>query len=335
MHLRFEKLPREVRDQIYRNVFPCGEILVPGVHYTGGPIAKPFPSLALFQINRQIATEAAVVLFEQNTWQIRMPPIHLCSLGDWTNRNGCTEMRFGERVEEDNHSCTELGCLRGHKQRHLAQRFLRRHGHQFQHAHLASHTYDLIIHLRIPWIHRAKESIMGCYLYDLYDNHGECRSRSTCKKSYIGWRWEGHALRTIATTGLRSMTLDLGDLWFGVHSIDTEDSERYWKEGFESLMQTLFQGLKLRQVTFPQHRTEADAPVAWLNPNFDTEPGSGWIDSLTVINVPWKHCVSVFLAGLEQERYRPAKSSTDAASLPDNLALSHVKEHDGINTWLK
>lgn len=87
----------------------------------------------------------------------------------------------------------------------------------------------------------------------------------------------------------------------------------------------LFQGLKLRQITFPQHRTEADAPVAWLNPNFDTEPGSGWIDSLTVINVPWKHCVSVFLLGLEQERYRPGKSSTDAVSLPENLALSNVR----------
>ena len=333
-HSRFEDLPREVRDQIYPNAFPCGEILVPGVHYTCGPIAKPFPSLALLQVNHRIAEEAAVVLFKQNTWQIRMSPIHLCVLGQCTSRKGCAEVRLGEPVEEENHSCTKLGCLRGHKQRFIAQRFWRRYGHRIQHAHLASDLDDLIQHLGSSWIDETDERFMTS---NLYEDHKDCGAGFTCKRSYIGWRWEGHALRTLAATGLRSMTLDLGNVgfWLEIYLARTEDSSRCWKEGFESLMQTLFQGLRLRQVTFPQHRTEADAPVAWLNPNFDTEPGSGWIDSLTVINVPWNHCVSVFLAGLEQERYRPTKYSSVAASLPENLALSNVREFDETNTWLK
>lgn len=134
MHFsRFEKLPQEVRDKMYSLLFPRDEILVPGVHYTSGPLNDPVPSLAILQVNSRIATDAAMVLFKQKTWQICMPPFHL---GQSMNHHGCTETRFGEPIEEDNHSCTQLGCLRGHKQRHLAQRFLQRYGHQIQHAHL-------------------------------------------------------------------------------------------------------------------------------------------------------------------------------------------------------
>ena len=176
---------------------------------------------------------------------------------------------------------------------------------------------------------------MGSCLYELYDNHKECGSRLTCDRTYIGWRWEVHALHTIAATGLRSVTLSLANLWFGVTSINAEDRQNYWKQGFRSVMQTLFQGLKLRQVTFLQHWTEGDGSVVWTNPNFDTEQGRGWIDSLTVINLPWQKDDSLFLAVLEQKGHRPAVYSTHAASLPDNLALSNVKEHDETNTWLK
>ena len=139
----FEKLPQEVRDKIYSFIFPRDEILVPGVHYTYDPIRlpfpwlailmkNPFPSLAILQVNRRIATDAAMVLFEQNECQIRMPPFHLV---ESISRHGCTVMRLSEPVPEENHSCTQFGCMRGHKQRHIAQSFLQRYGHQIQHAH--------------------------------------------------------------------------------------------------------------------------------------------------------------------------------------------------------
>lgn len=175
---------------------------------------------------------------------------------------------------------------------------------------------------------------MENYLYDLYDDREECESHLNCKRSYIGWRWEGHALHTIAATGLRSVDLNL-NLWWGVQAINAEDYPNYWKKGFESIMQTLFQGLKLRQVTFLQHWAEGNGSIVWMNPNFDTEQGSGWIDSLTIRSLPWMKDNSIFLAVLKQGGHRPAESSTYAASLPDKLALSHVKEHDEINTWLK
>lgn len=333
MHIsRFEKLPQEVRDHIYRHIFPCDEILLPGVHYTCGPVEKPFPSLAILQVSRRIATEAALVLFEQNSCQLRMPPIHLCTLGRCTNKNGCTEMRSGEPVKEDNHNCTELGCVPGHKQRHLAQRLMQRYGHQIQHVHLAVNSIDMLHSVGRTWIDELSANVLACALQD---DHTSCESFRTCGRSYIGWTWECHALRSIASTGLKSMTLDLGDLCWDVYILDCEEVQRARKKEFVRLVQDLFHGLKVRQVTFRQFQMELDAVTVWLNPELDTGNGSGWINSLTVIGLPWQEDTDIFLTELKQAGQRAAIAPTVAASHSENLVLSNVKDYDEVNTWLK
>ena len=303
MHLsRLEELPPEIRDQIYGNIFPCGEILVPGVHYTCGPIAKPFPSLALLQVNRRIAIEAATVLFKQNRIQIRMPAVHVCSLEHSISEDGCNDTRFGKPAE-DKHSCTEDGCRRGHQRRHLAQRLLQRYGHQIQHAQLTLDSFDMVKHFGTSWIDRVDDKIM---VNDLYDDQSSCRYRHTRRNSYIGWRWEGHALRKIAATGLRSMTLDLGDLWWYIYYMYTKDTIKYRKESAVELMQDLFRDLQVRKIKFQKFIENDHADVVWLNPGIDLTKGSGWIDSLTVIGLPCHEDISLVRAGLKQEGHRPA-----------------------------
>lgn len=80
----FLRLPREIRDQIYRelllNTFPLIVHLRRAYTFEAG--TRPYP--AILQTNRQVHDEAAAVLYGENTW-FSAAPISPVKLFDWAD----------------------------------------------------------------------------------------------------------------------------------------------------------------------------------------------------------------------------------------------------------